>query len=800
MWPRLSAALVPLLLVCFLVAFYVKRQRRHASDDIPIQAALSEVDALPSLNGSVSCGEHLAPSCSACGNASSGCLGDCVWLWSSSHCVPIVPAEPLEPPFTVPASAWRFEPGVDVLQVVESSPLSAAALSLLLASAVTRANATVELPHLDISSVLRVARGSHAALAPPPESASNYAAAWHIALLREPLESFEAEMLPHPELCTPVVTENGLCTPSALSALPTGRPAARVARLLVCCANPLSRSLIATLPRSEATERCAGRPMRSSGGGVWNDAECTCDAPMMQALARRALLRLSWFGLLRTPTASLALLGRTLGKHVPPLPPTTLRAMSHPSWPSPPVRGSARRARGLTPAQARAWRTANEVDLAIYELAEGVLAFRLRSVGIPDRLAGAMARRIPVIPPRMEEEVATSSVRASRVFATEHGDGRDPAVVQPPLVWRRQVNSLVFVHIAKCGGTSFNRRLMSLDVGLPCECNAAWLANAASHNGHKVVRPRSCACPRVPTIEYESHWSTLAMKRLTHRQRLQLGFLQRHWLISPDTTGWLGGVHAPVRVLQAYVMLSARLTSLSPLSSGLHYVTLLREPTRRFVSEFYETYDGWESVFGTPPRLPKDERCSAQLPEPLRTRARAGIDNTTKPLYDELFKHWISCTNNMAASRQTRALSYAAIANADSPEGENKHDAALRNRLCASLPGRADDPRCSLHIARAALYRFTLVGLNSERCATERLLEAQFGLSFRRVSKELGAAATDGGKGAHRVAKLDYEHLDARTRRRVRWLNRDDLVLYREATHLFHRRLRAYGIPLGARC
>ena len=39
-------------------------------------------------------------------------------------------------------------------------------------------------------------------------------------------------------------------------------------------------------------------------------------------------------------------------------------------------------------------------------------------------------------------------------------------------------------------------------------------------------------------------------------------------------------------------MLAWKLTTRLALAANLHYVTLLREPTRRLISEFYETYDG----------------------------------------------------------------------------------------------------------------------------------------------------------------------------------------------------------------
>ena len=131
----------------------------------------------------------------------------------------------------------------------------------------------------------------------------------------------------------------------------------------------------------------------------------------------------------------------------------------------------------------------------------------------------------------------------------------------------------------------------------------------------------------------------------------------------------VGGVHAPVRVVQMYLMLASKLTTRFPLAANLHYVTLLREPTRRFISEFYETNAGWEVRFGTPPQLSSYEACSARLPHELRRRAIGGIDNASKAAYDELFPHWIRCPTNMGANRQTRALSFNHLSQPNSTGG-----------------------------------------------------------------------------------------------------------------------------------
>ena len=215
-------------------------------------------------------------------------------------------------------------------------------------------------------------------------------------------------------------------------------------------------------------------------------------------------------------------------------------------------------------------------------------------------------------------------------------------------------------------------------------------------------------------------------------------------------------------------------------------------------------------TFGTPPRLSIPRACSSRLPIHLQHIARGGIDNTTKAQYDALFPYWLRCDKNMASNRQVRALAHNSLA--------ANNSGALRAAMCSRLHGRATSPQCTLEVARRALYQFSFFGINSCRCATERLFEAQFGLRFgaapthRVVGKSRSdssgsgeikipsAFSADYGRDAHKVAKITFNSLSSAERRLVRWLNGDDLLLYAEAKRLFHDRLRAYGIPRSARC
>ena len=257
-------------------------------------------------------------------------------------------------------------------------------------------------------------------------------------------------------------------------------------------------------------------------------------------------------------------------------------------------------------------------------------------------------------------------------------------------------------------------------------------------------------------------------------------------------------------------MLSAKTAGRRHLAESIHYVTMLREPLDRFLSEFYETYDGWEAVFGTPPHLRRP--CSAFLSSENSKLAQRGIDETTKARYDRLFPYWISCPRNMAADRQTRALTHdgwALVANAGNEpigyggigHGERKLERIVCSRLpiagpTANASARASRRReCLWLLARHALLQFDFFGINEERCKSEKLFEAQFGLRFSTTP-----GAVSAGKGKHKVAKLRMESLTEAQRQRIARLNRNDILLYREALRIFRRRLRFYGIPDNITC
>ncbi|KAG0426418.1 hypothetical protein HPB47_026485 [Ixodes persulcatus] len=112
---------------------------------------------------------------------------------------------------------------------------------------------------------------------------------------------------------------------------------------------------------------------------------------------------------------------------------------------------------------------------------------------------------------------------------------------------------MVFLHIQKTGGTVFGRHLVhDLDLEKPCECQ----------RGRK-----RCRCNRPNS---SGKW----------------------WLFSRYSTGWKCGLHADWTELTACVDSAMDRTEKTTAKRRYFYVTLLREPVARFLSEFRHVQRG----------------------------------------------------------------------------------------------------------------------------------------------------------------------------------------------------------------
>uniref|UniRef100_A0A7S4BQ89 Uncharacterized protein n=1 Tax=Chrysotila carterae TaxID=13221 RepID=A0A7S4BQ89_CHRCT len=166
-----------------------------------------------------------------------------------------------------------------------------------------------------------------------------------------------------------------------------------------------------------------------------------------------------------------------------------------------------------------------------------------------------------------------------------------------------------------------------------------------------------------------------------------------------------------------------------------------------------------------------------------------------KAQYDLLFDSWLNCPVNQAANRQTRALSFQPTLTMQRRSGARRcgeKEEPSGSPLCADARA-GEQEECAVRVAQSTLLQFTFFGLTEERCKSELLFEAQFGMRFGK------ALSAKHGAGAHKV-KMRMEELSAQQQARIRKLNAGDAAVYEMAKAVFDHRLRQYGIRDDPRC
>lgn len=275
---------------------------------------------------------------------------------------------------------------------------------------------------------------------------------------------------------------------------------------------------------------------------------------------------------------------------------------------------------------------------------------------------------------------------------------------------------MVFLHVQKTGGTVFGRHLVhDLELERPCQC----------------VRGRKrCRCARPPGSGG-----------------------QRWWLFSRYSTGWKCGLHADWTELTACVDGAMDRAEKAPAKRRYFYVTLLREPVARFLSEFRHVQRGatWRG---------SRHLCLGRAP----TAEELPSCFNGSDWRDVTFQEFLSCPWNLAVNRQTRMLADLTLVGCYNRSGLSEHQRDLL--LLAS--------------ARENLRRTAFFGLTEEQLRSQRLFEGTFGLRFVRPFEQLNETRSAVAQG--RVPPTDLEA--------VRRLNHLDIQLYEYARKLMDERLR----------
>nr|XP_027194151.1 heparan-sulfate 6-O-sulfotransferase 2-like [Dermatophagoides pteronyssinus] len=279
---------------------------------------------------------------------------------------------------------------------------------------------------------------------------------------------------------------------------------------------------------------------------------------------------------------------------------------------------------------------------------------------------------------------------------------------------------LVFLHMQKTGGSAFDRHLVrDLILPQPCKCDSK--------------RKKKCRCFRPGTSN-------------------------KYWLFSRYSIGWKCGLHADYteltncvdRILNQLEYQTDRIST----KRNFYFMTLLRDPISRFLSEFKHVQRGatWKT---------SRHWCDGRLPTSKEIPRCFHGTNWRNVSLEE----FMNCPHNLAFNRQTRMLA----------------DLNLVGCYNRSFMTREERDSIMLYSAKQNLRQMAMFGLCEEQLATQYMFEKIFRLKFRRSFIQFNQTHS------HEVLTL----LSQSTIEKIRDLNHLDMKLYSYAKQLFRKRFAA---------
>ncbi|XP_018570946.1 heparan-sulfate 6-O-sulfotransferase 2 [Anoplophora glabripennis] len=265
---------------------------------------------------------------------------------------------------------------------------------------------------------------------------------------------------------------------------------------------------------------------------------------------------------------------------------------------------------------------------------------------------------------------------------------------------------MVFLHMQKTGGTSFGKHLVhDLDLKRPCKCPR---------------KRKRCYCFRPHS--------------------------NQSWLFSRYTTGWKCGLHADWTELTSCV--DEKLDDLEDVVKRRYfYITLLREPVSRYLSEFRHVQRGatWKG---------SKHFC----------KGKAASDKEIPPCYEGdnwegvQLDEFIDCDSNLAANRQTRMLA----------------DLELVGCYNKNYMPEADRDRIMLVSAKKNLQSMAFFGLTEHQKISQYIFEETFNLRFAIPFEQNNAT----------VSSSTLPTLTTKQAAKISQLNKLDIELYNFAKKL----------------
>lgn len=303
---------------------------------------------------------------------------------------------------------------------------------------------------------------------------------------------------------------------------------------------------------------------------------------------------------------------------------------------------------------------------------------------------------------------------------------------------------IVHLHIPKCGGSFFGELLLKANYShRGCFPRKNTPSLPPQESVARVVSPGSHTCPR-----------DLSSSPYPFDQ----------YLFSRYTVGWPCGTHAGFERLLGCTQ---RITQ-QPLKT-LKFVTLLRDPVERFISEYFHTPRGWtrwNDGYSEKNSIPSDFYCNGtQRPQ------ENGCDLWRKELptrsisKDASLSLWdfAACPYTFLHNRQTRMLAHSMPCLQD----DNDYWSDSRQQFM-------------LQQAKETLQEIAFFGLQGRFNESIKLFEWTFGVKAQQMRHPHQTVGS-----SQRLAPIQLEL--------IRSIEKYDILLYEFALHLFEKRLKQCG-------
>jgi len=288
---------------------------------------------------------------------------------------------------------------------------------------------------------------------------------------------------------------------------------------------------------------------------------------------------------------------------------------------------------------------------------------------------------------------------------------------------------MVFLHIQKTGGTTFGKHLVQdIDLARPCLC----------HRRRNRINRRKLHCDCFRPADK--------------------GDKEQNWLFSRYSTGWKCGLHPD------WTELTNCVDSYMAVREGQRdrryfYITFLREPLARYLSEFKHVARGatWRDSL---------LRCNGQNWADILPKCYEDTASEPGDWEGVELEEFMACKHNLAVNRQTRMLADLALVGCYNGSGSGMEPLKRERVMLAS--------------AKANLEKMAYFGLLEQQKVSQYLFEETFSLEFKVQFEQLNRSETHSGPVREKLSP-DLES-------KILSLNHLDVDLYKFASSLLMHR------------